>query len=52
MQQTLKDLGSFEPAVRMTALKLCIQWVMVQHKIKDSEGFGTEFLNAGEEKDE
>lgn len=44
LQAELKNISNLEPAVRMTCIKLGIQWVMVQHKISDSRDYGAEFL--------
>lgn len=52
LDKQLAIIDTLEPAVRANIIKLGIQWVMVQHKIKDAGGYGTEFMSDEEKSDD
>ena len=46
----MKDMSKLDPPVRMTLIKLGIQWVMVQHKLEGATEWGAEYgKTTGEE---
>jgi hypothetical protein len=51
LDKQLDNIDNLEPAVRMTCIKLGIQLMMVQHKIKEGDGFGSEF-DTGDKSDD
>lgn len=52
LDKQLDNIDTLEPAVRMTAIKLGIQMMIVQNKISDSKDWGSAFSPDEESKDD
>jgi hypothetical protein len=52
IRSTLSDLATLEPAMRLPALKLGIDWVRLQHKLETDAGWGSEYRSPEDLTDE